>query len=529
MGTNIDKPILLTAVERKEVAEEILTISPEGLELILSMPGGCELDTATLALRIAGQNEEKLTCDFTSGNGTEKDTISWQIADWGCERPVIALDITANPGNPGDKKARVKVSHNEVWLPLIPVDIFTMGSKQYFPAVFTSKLMVEFVTELKTSDGIEIPGAWQPDSATVTGTKIFASGAPCDVKLSIADEAPFFSHPGILPSDVSIPVSGLKGAVNRFLDETGRTEVPLTITAGRKSQIKVNFEAKAIRVAKNMEGLDREGRLELSWRPEDVAFVIVGKNTKVREVEFTSELVAGSEQLLISPESTDVSSAHLCDLHHTAAQCFEPLPEGHELTSLELYLRPAKLPVIARLDLYADNLMQPAQQPLPAAGCEIKIEEPCERPWLPYWIPFSLSQPASLNEGPWWAVLTVETGEVHWFLSNEVPKGISQAMYRIGDGPWLQRRPYGADEKPQWSLCRLVVSRQEPPEIELLLRRNSPPIQLIPDPHGRVRKAGKNLAKINKSPASEGEKLELVIKSNVSGSIVISNPRIRFE
>jgi hypothetical protein len=529
MGPNKDKPILLTAAEEKQVVEEILNISPEGLGLILSMPGGCELETATLSLSIADQNEEALTCDFTSDKGKENDNISWQIADWGGERPVIALDISPKSN---DAKARIKVFHNDVWLPLTPVDIFTMGSKQSFPAVLTSKLMVEIVTELETSDKKKIPGAWQPGSASVTDTKIFASGAPCDVNLSIADEAPFFSHPGILPADVSIAVTGLKDAVNRFLDETGTTKVPLTITAGRKSQIKVNFDARAIRVAKNMAGLDSEGRLNLSWNPEDVAFVMVGKKTRVHEVEFMSEVVAGSEQLLISPESTDdVSSAHLCDLHHTAAQCFEPLPEGNELTSLELFLRPTKLPVIARLDLYADNLMQPAQQPLSAAGCEIKIEEPGENPCLPYWLPCSLPQPASLNEGPWWAVLTVETGEVHWFLSNEMPKGISRAMYRIGDGPWLQRRTYGADQKPLWSLCRLVVSRQDPPEIELLLRRNGTDteIQLIPDPQGRVRRIADSLAKINRGVALEAEKLELVIRSNVSGSLGISNPRIRFK
>jgi hypothetical protein len=277
-----------------------------------------------------------------------------------------------------------------------------------------------------------------------------------------------------------------------------------------------------------MAGLDSEGRLNLSWNHEDVAFVMVGENSRVREVEFLSEVVAGSEQLLISPEPTDVNSAHLCDLHHRAAQCFEPLPENRELTSLELFLRPAELPVIARLDLYADNLMQPAQQPLPAAGCEIKIEEPSDRPWLPYWLSCPIPRPAGLNEGPWWAVLTVETGEVHWFLSNNVPKGISRAMYRIGDGPWLQRRPYGADNKALGSLCRLVVSRQDPPEIELLLRRNGAPIQLIPDSRGRVRRAGSDLLEINKGTALNSGKLELAVKSNVSGSVVISNPRIRF-
>ena len=32
---------------------------------------------------------------------------------------VTALDVTGNPGN---TKARVKVSHNDVWLPLTPVE-----------------------------------------------------------------------------------------------------------------------------------------------------------------------------------------------------------------------------------------------------------------------------------------------------------------------------------------------------------------------------------------------------------------------
>ena len=241
MATNKDKPNLLKA------GEDLLPIPPQGLELILSMPDGCELDAATLSLSIVDKNEEKLTCDFTSGKGKKEDSISWQIADWGCERPVIALDITPKSD---DRKARIKVSHNDVWLPLTPVDIFTMESKQYFPAVFTSKLMVEFVKELETSDkNIKIPGAWEPDSAIVTETKIYASSAPYNVNLSIANEEPFFSHQGVLPGAVPIPVTGLKEAVNRFLDESGRTEIPLKIPAGRESQIKLNFEATVISVA----------------------------------------------------------------------------------------------------------------------------------------------------------------------------------------------------------------------------------------------------------------------------------------
>jgi hypothetical protein len=545
MRANKDQPELVTTVKRKQDGEEmlkippeeILPITPEGLEFILSMPEGCELDEPILSLSAAGGTEE-LRCEVSSdqrvvANGQAK-TVNWLLADWGSDRVVTDLEIETSDKDK-EVKARIKVFQNGVWVPPRPVDIVVVKSKQAISAVVTSKVMVEFVKELETANPdptkkpLKIPGAWVPTTAEGTNLKIYASWAPYNVNLSIANEEPFFSYQGVLPGEVSIPVTGLKQAVNRFLDESGRTEIPLTITAGREAQIKIDFEATVISVTKKLEGLDDKGRMKLSWSAEDIAFVTVGKDVKVREVEFTCSADTGPEQLLLSPKSTKVASAQLCDHHHTAAQCFEPLPEGKELTGLELYLRAAKLPVTAQLGLYADKMEQPAQQPLPAAVCEIKIDEQSERSWRPRWIPCSLPQPASLNEGPWWAVLSVETGELHWFLSSKPPSGVSRAMYRIGGHPWRQRLAYGESKKPLWSLCRLVASTQDPAEIELSLRRNDKSVGLIPDPQGRVRKTGTDLNEINHESALTAMNLELVVKSNVSGSVVISNPRIRFK
>jgi hypothetical protein len=461
---------------------------------------------------------------------------------------VIALELLGY-----SRKARIKVFQNGVWLPLTPVDIFTMESKQYFPAVFTSKLMIEFVKLLETTgpsnnEKVEIPGAWVPDSVEVTETKIYASRAPYNVNLSIANEEPFFSHQGVLPGEAPIPVTGLKEAVNRFLDESGRTEIPLTITAAEPAKIDIGkaakppkikigkFEASIVTVSKKL--MDPEdGRLIKLWEREAVATVAVGQNTKLTEVRFEIRTELTPERMLLAPAPVEPSRACLVDARYGAAQGFAALSNGTSLAGLDLFLRPAQLPIKATLQLCPDDIGRPAAQPFPGASVDVEIDEEGEGPPQPRWVAFPISRPPPVYRGPWWTVLQVEEGEIHWCVVEESeiywcllegsPEPVLGTMYRVADGPWVKR--LSADTKKNiWGLVRLRVDAPDPPGVNLSLRRNSLPVPLRPDSQGRVKAYENTLKTLNKNDALKEEKLELVVRGDAAGTVSITNPCIKF-
>lgn len=521
---SVNKPALLAA-DGKSALGKTFDIPPEGLELLLCLPEGCELGSATLSLHTGAASEVQLTCDLTSDKGPMHsaftEAVNWLIADWQAERPAHALEISSR--NSEGVNARVKVFQSGVWVPQMPVDIMATGSKQHFSPVITSKLMAEFVKKSQT------PGLWDPAPIEVKQTKVYASLAPYDLGLAVADREPFFSHQGALSGSEPITVTGFKEAVNSYLSDTDDTEISLKITASMPARINVKkFEAVPISLIKTLEGLDDQGRLSLSWDGEAAASAIVGADAEITDVqfEFTTDLLP--ERMLLAPDSTETSRACLVDTGYGAAQGFDALPAGTVLSGLDLYLSAAQSPVKGTLDLCPDDMGRPAGQPFPGASKAVELGEQGNGYRTPRWVAFHLSQPLTLLTDPWWAVLSVAEGEIHWLLAEEAPEGVSGTMYRVAGGPWLKRTA-AEDGQPMWGLARLRAHLPGPAAPAASLRRSKQVLPVEPDARGQVKVTVDALRVLNQRPAAARKDLELVFTSEAAGSVIITKPCIKFK
>jgi hypothetical protein len=396
-----------------------------------------------------------------------------------------------------------------------------IGSKQHFSPVVTSKLIVEFVTPSAT------PGLWDPAPMAVRKSNVYASLTPYDLALAVADGEPFFLLQGALGGSDPIAVTGFKEAINNYVAETGDTDIPLKITARMPAKIEVKtFEATTISVLRALEGVGDEGRMILPWSAEAAAGVTIGENAEVKSVqfEFTHDLLP--ERLLVTPGSIETSCASLVDAGYSAAQGVAAQPDGTTLNGVELYLRPARLPVKAVLDLCPDEMGRPAAQPFPDASIEVELNEAGNGPPKPRWVAFQLSKPFTFLTDPWWVVLRVAEGEIHWLLAEEAPEGALGTMFRVAEGPWLQRlTPQGV--QVMWGLTRLRSPLQDTVVPSVSLRRGKQTLPLKPDPSGRVTVAEDVLQPLN-APAA-GKTLELVIMGESTGNVVISKPCIKFK
>jgi hypothetical protein len=231
--------------------------------------------------------------------------------------------------------------------------------------------------------------------------------------------------------------------------------------------------------------------------------------------------------MLLAPAYAEPSRACLVDARYGAAQGFAALSNGTSLAGLDLFLRPAQLPIKATLQLCPDDIGRPASQPFPGASVDVEIDDESEGSPQPRWVAFPISQPPPVYRGPWWTGV-VEESEIDWYWLEASEQPVLGTMYRVADGPWMKR--LSADGKKNvWGLVRLRVDATDPPVVNLSLRRNSPPVPLLPDSQGRVKAFDRTLGKLNQNEALKEEKLELVVSGDAAGSVTITKPCIKFK
>jgi hypothetical protein len=518
-----------------------LRIVPQGLELFLDVARDCELFEGELRLsaaeKSAAEDGKPLDFEINSDQGkidaAQDKKVNWLLVDWGENRVVAGLEVKAaiEAGSQTPVKARVKVSQNGVWVPLTPADTLAVGPVQFISSVVTSKLMIEFVKPLETSGPdkkpVEIPGAWQPAPVPVKERpQVYFSTAPCDVNLAVGDADPFFSFQGVLPKGNGVPVEGFKEAVNNFLNNSGSRKIPLMLTAAIPGWIAPPSVTNAAMVAvlDKWEGGDIEenGRMALPWQGEAVARAAIGGGARVKAVQLQLRVDLVHERLLAAPSSIESSQAQLIGVRYAAAQGFKALPDNIALNGIDLYLRPAQLPAKAELAIYPDDMGQPSRRPYPDASVDIDLQEDSKKLLQARWLVCQFSQPLSLATKPWWAVLTVDSGELHWFAGTRRPEAVLGAVYRIGRGPWLNQ----AD--PRWNLARLRVDEPKPSGLKLFLRRGSAEISLELDARRQIEVSNNTLIHLNEKGVVEQENLELVVRSDTAGSITVANPYIKF-
>jgi hypothetical protein len=520
---------------------EPLKIGPEGLPLFLDLELDCELETGDLYLSSAEdvktEDDKPLNISVTSDrgivDGSEEKKVNWLLIDWGINCVVAGLEIKAEaiPESTPTFKARVKVSQNNIWVPLTPTDMLTVGSKQSISPAATSKLMIEFVAELETSDpagkSVKIPGAWSPVTVPVKERpRVYFSSAPGDLDLAVGDTEPFFSYQGILPFGKGIPAEGFKAAVNSFLKQSGITEIPLMLRAAIPGWITApkieKFSVVYIRTKWEGGDIDENGRLELPWQGEAIASTEIGENARVREVQFQLEVDLLHERLHVAPKKIESSKAQLCDARYAATQGFKALPGSVVLNGIDLFLRPVRLPVKGELVIYPDDMGRPARLPYPDAGVDIDLQDDSKGLSQDQWVVCQFSQPLTLGTNPWWAVLTLESGELHWYRGSNRSPEVLESMYRIGRGPWVDQAG------PLWNLARLRVNEEKPTGVELFLRRGKAEINLTPDDRRQVRLLNGALEDLNEKKTAKQKELKLVVRSETAGTVTITKPHIKF-
>jgi hypothetical protein len=527
--------IEIRQVQKNPLDIPAFDIPPEGRQLILAMPPNCELSSIKMDLHavlapaaLINSKESPAAVSSDRGAGWQGKSVSWLMADWSHERAVVSLGIEPPPDTTLPAKARVKVFYNGVWLPLTPAEIldFSKQPQQSIPPVFAAKLMVEFVKESEKP-----PGLWNPKSVKADGLTVNGSDIPYDLQLSVASEAPFFSQPGVLPDPV-LKINGFEEAVNRYISNTGKIDIPLKLTARMPARIAVkNITVKTISVAKKLENLDEQGQLPLPWEPiETAASLNIGAGSIIEEVQFEYHADLVPEHILIAPASTKTESACLVGDGYDAAQGFAALPDGVALIGLDLYLRPIELPVIASLTLYPDEMGQPGRQPYPDAFKEVELTEDLFRnPRSARWVPFQFPQPVPAPDGPWWAVLHVESGELHWYLSDihVSMRELTGAMYCRGDGSWLKRVSAKNGNALQ-AQVRLRTPLTDPAAPALHLKRHTASIPLKPGADGSVHMTKDALRELNHKSVLSCIDLKIVVESEYAGSVQFANPCIRY-
>ena len=526
--------ITLPGSDKALSSSDTLSLPAEGLPLTLRLGAHEELERAILILQ-GSSSEETLASSNSTEHGPVEDNqwptenVNWLIADWGEPRSLVSVNVSAAAG-----KIRLKVFVNGGWVPLYPNDVIDMGSEQRFPAVVTSKLMLEPVGKVSEY------GVFPPTATTITGLTLKCTKQPIDVSLSIDDMPAVFQQAGALPMGQGVPIDDFTAAVNANLADAGeRTEVPLRVHAATVGEFYIKtFDTRIVSVATALEGVTAGDSISLPWGGEAQGRVRVGAKQKIREVRFRQRAELADERLYWPVVAPTSRQALLCDPEHRVAQAYAALPQGLVLQGIDLYLRAGnravedgQADINGTLTLHPDNKGMPGEQPFP--GAEIEFNLPLQKESLTEtdWQGFEVSA-SELSNGPWWAVLSVDSGgELFWYtdVATSMSDYVVSVLYHVAGGGWLNASK--ADPAAIWALSRLRVNDRKSKTTQLALRRGGILLPISADDEGRVAVSDPEvLARLNKGNALNRSALDIVVSAEapaqVAGQVKVSEIRI---
>jgi hypothetical protein len=436
-------PRITDAAGVTAVSPRSFDIGPAGLNLNVQLADSRKLKTARLSFAATSATAVEivppaaLDSDSFSFNAqgvadtSNAVAATWLGVSWEGERAITSLTISAalaSASKPASG-ARVRLFSAGNWLPLPPRDTlgFVVGKAcARFPACAASRLMIELLAENQVSGnwtGVQVPGA-----VNLTGVKVSvtATPQPCHFSVAIADDPPFFTVGGPLPTQ-AVAVDGLVRALNRYLfDHPGATTIPLLLRAAAPAKLQwLAFDAEQEPVPPVVD----------PTRPAPAP----------RRVEQTG----------VQPAASPVAArGRWCDAGHRAAQAFDPPPAGSGLSAVELFVRPlgAVAAVNGTLSIHREDAGRPADSPL-ADPVNWQIQVAADRPGSEAWLRCELALPALLPTSRWWAVLQVDQGELLWYLGDAAPAGAGPGLYRTGDGAWMP----AAAQPQSWLQSRLCL------------------------------------------------------------------------
>ena len=454
-----DLPRLTAADGTPCVPGQSLDIGPGGLALTVTLADARRLKQATLRLAAASAIASDLapaaaldSDGATVGAGgiaTFSDAAKaansrWLGIDWGAERAIVGLTLTAASASASQPAtgARVRMFSAGNWLPLPARDTlsFVGGvATARFPACAASRLTIELLAENKVNNawtGVLVPGAVNLTGLTV-GLKV--TPQPCHVSIAVADDAPFFAVAGPLPAQ-PVTVEGLVRALNRYLsDHPGATSIPLNLRAASAAKLQLTgFDAlqEPAPTAGGSSGTGAGSKPPPPPRPETPGTQPAGNPSGDR--------------------------GRWVDPRHSVAQAFQPPPAGSGVSAVELWVRAlgaadgGGTQVAGRLALHADAAGRPADTP--AAG-PIPWRLPLVGTPTEGWLRCELPLPAAAPAAPWWAVLQVDEGDLLWYLGDTAPDGAGAGLWRIDGGAWMPVDPAasGGDAPGAWLQARVQL------------------------------------------------------------------------
>ena len=431
-------PTTLTLDEGVTIAQTV-TLSPAGTFITLALPAKrqmwhncphCQtaipLPTARkflqVQLMVAATTQSPvelstanpaatLKWDSDANNNNRLDSTldaTWVELALGKEQAVQSIQVKAATVIPAPPKTgvRIRVFSKGDWLPLLPRDTFTFNqgvADIRFPALAASRILLEFLGENRvgnTYTGVMVPGGVKLAAVVVSTTP-----QPCLVSIALGDEAPFFTIPGVLPTE-PILIEGLARALNRYLqDNPTALSVPLCIRASTPSQVKVEL-------------------VDMTWLPDPLP-------TAVPEHQVKPKPVLKPYLAVDEPWQT---RGQRCGGGYSAAQAFQALPALQRLVAVHIYARTLNtMAVTAQLSIHADGYGKPVAQAL----TEAVIWQSTPTANKAGWIRVELPKALALTQATWWLMLQVTEGELLWYHSEMIPNVAGVALYQTSTNPWL--------------------------------------------------------------------------------------------
>lgn len=524
---------LLSSAGAELPANAAIPVDPDGTVLALEIPADSELLAATLTLvapgddrtidLLTGPRAATLASSQGAGMPASNVAIYWLSADWRTRRPLVAVQVNVG-GNTPNLIGVLKLSEDGPWYPPNPSHL-TLGSLQRLPALFATRLMVEFATDANN--------VLTSTTAMVTALSLLTAARPGDLTLTLGD-APVASH--ALPFDPreTWPVEAeLLAALRDALADRGgpvrlrlRSSEPallhrLTLALDRVPRVRRFAAGPAVTAALLADGT---ATIPITLPP----------NAAVDSLAFTLRADLPPERPAVTVDNAPPGLyAHRVTPDRSAAQAFNNAP-GATLAGLDLHLQPIAPLLQATVSIHADECGMPAAAPLLSIPLE-RVQDG-DPPWRSEWWRLDLPAGLALPDNPWWVSLSVTRGDLLWHLDTALVADApaaplpQSARWRHGADHWLLREVPGPGPVRTlvvpWARTRvrLAADPANPPTPTLHLLYRGAELPLTPDADGRVTVSRAQLAPHDARPNAP---LAIRAASAVAGSVTASDLELR--
>lgn len=551
--TRVGATLTYTGTATPPTAAQV-PVDTAGLVVALDVPAGVALVRAALSVRAPSDDvtvNVTPTATLATSNGqTVLDpgqAITWLSLDWGARRPLSSVDVRL-PASPTqtEKKGRLSVAEGGAWYPPTPSDTVAVNAAAPLPGILASRLLVEFVEASSSPPPVGTPKTLA--ATQVASITLRAPARPPDLTATVGVGAGslFFHHAlPLLPRQELVLEDALSDALQRAWPaelKSGAVAVALR-SSGLGMFDRVQLVLDTLEVIQRWSDGAESQTLAVDTDGGVSARVTVPGDRALSEVRFRVQHQLHDEDLPLAPRPPSVPAlSHHCGSGYSAAQAFRATRATGPLAALDLHLRPLSRRVVGTLAFHADVHDRPDDAPLAGASIPLLLEQEGPAPWGSRWVAFTPGKPLALGTGPWWAVLTVDEGDVLWSLTDHAESAPTPGALTPGTalhrteamGPWLPRENGlpGTEEDAEalWGCARprLRPLTTAPPPPRLQLRWGAKVLDVTAGSDGTVALDAKALASLTPPGGSTGSPppLEVLVQSRVAGDIILSGLQV---